>query len=132
MRDWIYVEDHARGIDMILQKGRIGETYCLGGKDAEVTNLELTKKLIALLGKDESSIEYIADRPGHDRRYSIDYTKAKIELGWEPLISLEEGLQKTVEWYKNNPDWVGNCKSGAYKEFNTQWYTTNLQSATFV
>lgn len=132
VRDWIYVEDHARGIDMILQKGRIGETYCLGGKDAEVTNLELTKKLIALLEKDESSIEYITDRPGHDRRYSIDYTKAKTELGWEPLVSLDEGLQKTVEWYKNNPVWVERCKSGAYKEFNTQWYTTNLQSATFV
>ncbi|HAT03876.1 MAG TPA: dTDP-glucose 4,6-dehydratase [Candidatus Magasanikbacteria bacterium] len=122
MRDWIYVEDHNRGVDMILQKGKIGETYCLGGKDAEITNLELTKKLIELLGRDESYIEYVKDRPGHDRRYAIDYTKAKKELGWEPLIDLDEGLRMTIDWYKNNQEWVGRCKSGAYQEYYEEWY----------
>lgn len=126
VRDWIHVDDHASGIDAILQKGNIGETYCLGGKDAEVTNLELTKMLIALCGKDESSIEFVTDRPGHDYRYSIDFSKATRELGWEPKISLEEGLKQAVEWYKTHQKWVEDCKTGAYREYYDQWYTQNL------
>lgn len=122
VRDWIHVDDHARGVEFILQKGQIGETYCLGGKEAEVANLELTKKLIALCGRDESAIEFVKDRPGHDRRYSIDYSKAKTELGWEPLITLEEGLKMTVEWYKENQEWVERCKSGEYQEYYAAWY----------
>ncbi|MFA6426973.1 MAG: dTDP-glucose 4,6-dehydratase [Candidatus Magasanikbacteria bacterium] len=122
MRDWIFVDDHSRGVDMILQKGRIGDTYCLGGKDSEITNLELTKKLLALLGKDESYIEYVKDRPGHDRRYSIDYSKAQTELDWEPLIGLDDGLKKTVEWYTQNQKWVMDCRSGAYQEYYEKWY----------
>lgn len=122
IRDWIYVDDHNRGVDIILHKGKIGETYCLGGKDAEITNLELTKKLIELLGKDESSIEYVKDRPGHDRRYAIDWSKAKNELGWEPEISLAEGLKKTIEWYQDNQDWVRHCKSGEYADYYERQY----------
>ena len=95
VRDWLYVEDHCEAIDSILHKGKIGETYCIGG-DSEKTNLEITKKIIELMGKDESSIEYVKDRPGHDRRYAIDFSKIKNELGWEPKVSFEEGLRRTI------------------------------------
>lgn len=125
IRDWIYVEDHNRGIDMIIQKGKIGETYCLGGGN-EIFNLDLTRKLIELLDKDESFIEYVKDRPGHDRRYAIDYSKAKEELGWEPQIDFEEGLRATVDWYKNNEEWVKRCKSGDYEGYYDRWYKENL------
>lgn len=126
IRDWIHVEDHCRGIDAVIQKGKAGETYCLGGKDSEVSNLELTKTLIRLLGKDESLIEFVKDRPGHDWRYAIDYTKAKHELGWEPEISLEDGLEQTIAWYKSNQDWVERCKSGEYQQYYDEWYRHSL------
>ncbi|TAK03565.1 dTDP-glucose 4,6-dehydratase [Patescibacteria group bacterium] len=109
VRDWIYVEDHVRGVDLALREGKVGETYLFGG-DGEISNLELTKKLIALCGRDESAIENVADRPGHDRRYAIDYGKAKRELGWEPKIGLDEGLKRTVKWFKANQDWVARSK----------------------
>lgn len=125
IRDWIHVDDHNRGVDFILQKGKIGETYCLGG-DNEVKNIDLTKKLIELLGKDESYIEFVKDRPGHDRRYAIDFSKAKNELDWEPQISFEEGLAATVQWYKDNQDWVERCKSGDYTTYYDEWYKQQL------
>ena len=121
VRDWLYVEDHCAAIDLILRKGKIGETYCIGG-DSEKTNMEITKKIIELMGKDESSIEYVKDRPGHDRRYAIDFSKIKQELGWEPQINFEEGLQKTIEWYKNNESWWKNIKSGEYQEYYAKQY----------
>ena len=111
VRDWIHVDDHNRGVDMILQNGKIGETYCLGG-GSEKTNLEITHKILELLGKGEENIEYVEDRKGHDKRYAIDFSKAKNELGWEPQISFEEGLKKTVEWFRNNEAWWKNIKSG--------------------
>ncbi len=123
MRDWIYVDDHNRGIAMILEKGKIGETYCLGGAGGEITNLDLTKKILALVGKNESWIEYVKDRPGHDFRYAIDYSKARSELGWEPAVLLDEGLKRTVEWYKMNPDWVARCKSGEYLDYYKKQYS---------
>lgn len=104
IRDWIHVDDHNRGVDMIIKKGRIGETYCLGG-NSEKTNLEITKLILGLMNKGEEMVEYVADRLGHDLRYAIDFSKAKQELGWEPLKSFEEGLAATVEWYKNNEVW---------------------------
>lgn len=104
IRDWIHVEDHNRGVERIIEAGRIGETYCLGGGN-EKTNLEITQKILSLMGKSEEMIERVADRLGHDLRYAIDYSKAERELNWQPLISFEEGLAKTVEWYKNNPEW---------------------------
>lgn len=122
VRDWIHVDDHNRGVDMIIKKGKIGETYCLGGKDSEVPNIEITKKIIELMGKDESSIEYVKDRPGHDRRYSIDYSKAKTELSWEPQIDFETGLKSMVDWYLENWDWVERCKSGEYQEYYNKQY----------
>ena len=104
IRDWIHVEDHNRGVEKIIEAGKIGETYCLGGGN-EKTNLEITHKILELMGKGEEMIERVADRLGHDLRYAIDYSKAERELGWQPLISFEEGLAKTVEWYQNNPGW---------------------------
>ncbi|MFZ1654240.1 MAG: dTDP-glucose 4,6-dehydratase [Candidatus Moraniibacteriota bacterium] len=101
VRDWLYVEDHCRAIDLILRQGKIGETYCIGG-DGEEQNIWIVKQLLALLGKDESLIEYVKDRPGHDRRYAIDYGKIERELGWQPQVTLEEGLAKTVEWFRTN------------------------------
>lgn len=104
IRDWIHVDDHNAGIEAILQRGQIGETYCLGG-DHEVTNLELTKKLLQLLNKDDSYIEPVTDRLGHDWRYAIDFSKATRDLDWQPIISFDEGLQATVRWYQDHPEW---------------------------
>ncbi len=102
VRDWLFVEDHCFAIETILEKGQVGETYCVGGE--ERTNLEVTMKLLTLLGKDESSIEYVGDRLGHDFRYAVDPSKLE-KLGWKNKYSFEEGLRLTVEWFKNNRDW---------------------------
>ncbi len=121
VRDWLYVEDHCRAIDLILEKGKIGETYCIGG-NGEKENIWIVKKLLELLGKDESSIEYVKDRPGHDRRYAINFDKIKNELGWEPSVTLEEGLAKTVEWFQQNEAWWKNVKSGEYQKYYEEQY----------
>lgn len=121
VRDWLYVEDHCRAIDLILHQGKLGETYCVGG-NAEKENIWIVKKLLELLDKDESSIEYVKDRPGHDRRYAINFTKIKTELGWEPTVTLEEGLAKTVEWFKENEAWWKNVKSGDYQKYYSEQY----------
>ncbi len=104
IRDWIHVDDHNQGVDRIIREGRIGETYCLGGGN-ELSNLDITEKIIKLMGASQDSIEYVADRPGHDLRYAIDYSKAEKELDWRPSKDFEQGLAETIEWYKNNPDW---------------------------
>ena len=122
VRDWLYVEDHCEAIDSIIQKGKIGETYCVGG-NSEKPNIEITKKIIELMGKSEDSIEYVKDRPGHDRRYAIDFSKIKNELGWTPKVSFEEGLQKTIDWYKNNESWWKNIKSGDYQKYYEKNYS---------
>ena len=110
IRDWIHVDDHNAGLEAILLYGRLGETYCLGG-DHEISNLELAKEIISLLGKDESYIEFVADRPGHDWRYSIDFHKAKEELGWEPRIDFISGLESTVRWYQEHEAWWRSLKN---------------------
>lgn len=121
-RDWIHVEDHVRGVDMVLRNGTIGETYCLGG-NAEVENITIVRKLLALLGKtDESLITYVTDRLGHDRRYAMNITKAKTELGFEPTYTLDKGLAETVAWYTNNQSWVEKCKNGAYQTYYKEQY----------
>jgi len=104
IRDWIHVADHVRGVEMIIKKGRIGETYCLGGA-TEKTNLEITQRILELMGAGEEKIEYVTDRPGHDLRYAIDFSKAKKELGWEPQVDFNDGLKAAADWYKNNPGW---------------------------
>lgn len=105
VRDWIHVDDHCRAIMTVIRKGKIGEVYNIGG-DSERTNLEVTLALLRALGKDDSYIEFVADRPGHDRRYAIDHSKITAELGWSPTIRFEDGLQATVAWYVNNAQWV--------------------------
>ena len=121
VRDWIYVDDHNAGVDAIIKKGKIGETYCLGG-DSELTNLALTKKILELMDQGEDMIEYVADRPGHDLRYAMDYTKAKQELGWEPKVNFADGLLKTIAWYKHNKVWWQNIKNGKYLEYYKKNY----------
>ena len=105
VRDWLYVYDHCEAIDTVLHKGQIGEVYNIGGHN-EKTNLEITNLILSAMGKDESSIEYVQDRLGHDRRYAIDNNKIKSELGWEPKVKFEDGIKLTIDWYLNNQDWI--------------------------
>lgn len=104
VRDWIHVDDHNRGLDLIIKKGRLGETYCLGG-DSERTNLSIAKEILEIMGKDEEMIEQVADRPGHDLRYAIDFSKARRELGFVPQYDFSIGLKQTIEWYRQNRWW---------------------------
>jgi dTDP-glucose 4,6-dehydratase len=122
VRDWLYVEDHCRAIDLILDKGKIGETYCIGGLTEDLNNISILKKIIKILGKTDDSLEYVKDRPGHDRRYALDWSKIKNELGWEPLHGFDEWLEKTVQWYQENKQWWENVKNGAYKEYYKKQY----------
>lgn len=115
VRDWLYVEDHCRAIDLIIKKGKTGETYLIGGTTHDVSNLDVVKRIISYLGKDESSIEHVRDRPGHDVRYSIDWSKAKNELGYQPKHSFNKYLQLTIEWYLKHPNWWKSVKSGDYQ-----------------
>jgi len=105
VRDWLYVEDHCKAIDLILNKGKIGETYLVGGLTEDVSNLEIIKKILKIMGKDESEIEYVKDRPGHDRRYAVDWSRINKELGWKPNYGFDEYLEQTISWYKNNQEW---------------------------
>lgn len=110
VRDWIHVDDHNRGVDFIIKKGKIGETYCLGGNN-EKSNLEITELILAAMGQGREMVEYVADRLGHDLRYAIDFSKAKTELGWEPQIDFATGLKETIAWYKNNQAWWQKLKN---------------------
>lgn len=123
VRDWLYVEDHCRAIDLVLEKGKVGETYCIG-VDSDIPNIEVIKRIIKLLGKDEREIEYVKDRPGHDRRYAIDATKIKKELGWQPQYDFAKSLEMTVDWYKNNQSWWKKLKDRKYKEYYQKQYIT--------
>ncbi|EKD67959.1 MAG: hypothetical protein ACD_48C00135G0002 [uncultured bacterium] len=116
VRDWLYVEDHCRGIEAVLTKGKVGETYCLGGVTEDINNLAVIKKILSHMGRDESMIEFVKDRPGHDRRYAMDWTKIKQELGWEPLHDFDTWLVKTIDWYKENEKWWKRVKTGEYKK----------------
>lgn len=105
VRDWLYVDDHARAIDLILHRGNIGETYCIGGLTEDVNNLELIKRVLKIMGKGEELIEFVKDRPGHDRRYAVDWSKAKRDLGYQPAYGLDEYLKLTVRWYQEHKEW---------------------------
>ncbi len=107
VRDWLYVYDHCEAIDVVLHNGKIGEVYNIGGHN-EKTNIEITKIILEAMGKDESSIEYVPDRLGHDRRYAISNDKITKELGWEPSLTFEKGIKLTIDWYLNNQDWIAN------------------------
>ena len=120
-RDWIFVEDHCRALDRILEAGQPGETYNIGfGRP--VTNLEIVRRLLRIMGRPEDLVEFVEDRPGHDRRYALDTNKIHGELGWEPAMGLEEGLVRTVEWYRTHPGWVEKTKSGEYRAYYEKFY----------
>jgi dTDP-glucose 4,6-dehydratase len=130
VRDWLFVDDHARAIDIIFHKGKLGETYNIGGFN-EWKNIELIKVMIKtvdrLLGREEGTsdklITYVTDRAGHDLRYAIDSSKLKDELGWEPSLQFEEGIEKTVAWYLENQEWLNNVTSGDYQAYYQKMYT---------
>lgn len=115
IREWLFVEDHCSGIEAILQKGKMGETYFIGPDNPELSNLEVIKKLLKLMGKDESNLEFVADRPGHDQKYALDHSKITKELGWSPKFGLDEALEKTIKWYQDNQAWWKKVKSGEYQ-----------------
>jgi len=121
VRDWIYVEDHCEGVDLVLRKGRIGETYLFGAR-SERSNAELTQTILFEMGAGSDRIERVADRPGHDHRYAIDPSKAERELGWAPKTPFLHGLRKTIAWYKANEPWWRNVKSGAYQDYYAKQY----------
>ena len=121
VRDWLYVEDHCRAIDLIVRKGREGEVYNVGGHN-EHTNLEVVKIILQQLGKPEELIEFVTDRKGHDRRYAIDPTKISTELGWEPKTKFSDGIKKTIQWYLDNKDWWQHIISGEYREYYKKMY----------
>lgn len=110
VRDWLYVYDHCEAIDIVLHRGKVGEIYNIGGHN-EKTNLEITHLILKAMGKDESSIEYVEDRLGHDRRYAISNDKITSELGWKPSLTFEEGIKHTIDWYLNNQDWIRNIEN---------------------
>jgi len=126
VRDWIHVDDHCRALELVLEKGIPGEFYNVGG-EGERTNLEITKAILRILGKPDSMIQYVTDRPGHDRRYAIDFSKIQKEIGWKPVCSLEDGLRQTVRWYIEHEDWWRRIKNGTYREFYDRHYGRRLQ-----
>lgn len=125
VRDWIHVLDHCRGIEAAWRNGRPGEVYNFGG-GCELTNLELTHRLLNAVGKPRSLIRFVTDRPGHDLRYAIDSSKATRELGWTPQIDFHDGLRDTIAWYQSHSEWVARIKSGAYRNYYSQQYGSRL------
>jgi len=121
VRDWIHVLDHCRGVELALMKGEPGDIYNFGS-DNEKANLEVVRTLLAILGKPESLIRFVADRPGHDRRYAMGFEYAGKRLGFAPQIAFADGLSQTVAWYRENADWLQAVQSGAYREFMDTWY----------
>jgi dTDP-glucose 4,6-dehydratase len=121
VRDWVFVEDHARAIWMIYEKGKSGEAYNVGARN-EIQNIEVVTSILDALGKPHSLIKYVTDRLGHDRRYAIDATKIETEIGWKTQMTWEEGLQKTIRWYQENQDWVNRIRNGAYREYYEKHY----------
>jgi dTDP-glucose 4,6-dehydratase len=121
VRDWLYVDDHCRGLLAVLRKGRAGEIYNIGG-NRSLPNLEVVHKLLAATGKPESLIQYVQDRPGHDRRYALSSEKLTRETGWEPRVDFESGLARTIAWYRENGAWVADVRSGAYREYYEKNY----------
>jgi len=122
VRDWIYVEDHCRALDLVIQQGKPGEIYNIGGNN-EKPNLELIHQLLAIMGKPRELITFVTDRPGHDRRYALDTTKIRREINWEPSISFEEGLKNTIEWYIEHEPWWRQIKSGDYIQYYQRMYS---------
>lgn len=125
VRDWLYVTDHCKAIDLIIRNGRAGEIYNIGGHN-ERTNLEVVKTILKALNKPESLIKFVTDRPGHDRRYAIDPTKIETELGWKPEYNFDTGIVKTIDWYLNNKEWWEHIISGEYTKYFDSMYGERL------
>jgi dTDP-glucose 4,6-dehydratase len=123
VRDWIYVEDHCRAILAALERGRAGHVYNVGARN-ERLNIEVAESVLDALGKPRTLLKFVKDRPGHDRRYAIDPTKAETELGWRPRETWESGLRKMIRWYQENAKWVERARSGAYREYYARQYGT--------
>lgn len=121
IRDWLFVEDHCHGVQAVIDKGRPGHVYNIGG-NCSLPNVEVVRRILAHLGKPESLMTTVADRPGHDRRYALTSAKIMQETGWTPKMTFDEGLQQTIDWYKQNPEWVARVRSGAYREFYEKNY----------
>ncbi len=133
-RNWLHVEDCCRAILAVLERGRTGEVYNIGGADV-LKNIDLVQQTLRVMDKPESLIQYVADRPGHDRRYALDSRKITAELGWRPLISLDEGLARTIAWYRCNADWIARVRDGAYRTYYEKYYEnrdSSLQGITSV
>jgi dTDP-glucose 4,6-dehydratase len=120
-RDWLHVEDNCRGLLAVVERGRIGEVYNLGGADIE-ENLSMAQHLLRVMGKPETLLSYVKDRPGHDRRYALRCEKMKRELGWKPAISLDAGLRQTIDWYRENTDWMTGVRGGEYRTYYEKYY----------
>lgn len=125
VRDWLYVQDHCRGIDAVLNQGKVGKTYLFGGLYKDISNLELIKMIIKLMNQDESAIAMVKDRPGHDRRYSVDFSETEKALDWRPSVDLETGLRRTIEWYQTNEAWWRPLKEKNQAYFQQQYGKTN-------
>jgi len=125
IRDWLYVEDHCSAIDLVIHEGKNGEVYNIGGNN-ERTNIHIVKTILEQLGKPESLIKYVEDRPGHDRRYGIDPTKTMTELGWKPKHNFETGIQATIQWYLDNKEWWTRIASGEYQAYYQKQYGSRL------
>ncbi len=121
VRDWLHVKDHCTAIYTVLEKGKIGEVYNIGGNN-EKANIEIVKLIINTIGKSEDLIEYVKDRPGHDRRYAIDNTKITSQLGWEPSYTFEQGISETIKWYLDNESWLSKITSGEYLKYYENMY----------
>jgi dTDP-glucose 4,6-dehydratase len=120
-RDWLHVEDNCRGVLAVLERGRIGEVYNIGGLDIE-ENLTIAQRLLLMVGKPESLLFYVKDRPGHDRRYALNCEKMERELGWKPKIALNDGLRSTIDWYKTNTKWIEGVRGGDYRAYYEKYY----------
>ncbi|OGJ37804.1 MAG: dTDP-glucose 4,6-dehydratase [Candidatus Pacebacteria bacterium RIFOXYB1_FULL_39_46] len=123
VRDWLHTEDHCRAIDRVLADGKLGKTYLVGGMTKDVSNLEISRMILEIMGESEDKIEHVKDRPGHDRRYAIDWSETKAQLGWEPSITLQKGLEQTVKWYQENQAWWKKLK-----QTNQQYFTEHYKN----
>jgi len=125
IRDYLYVEDHCEAIALVIEKGKPNSTYCVGG-DSEINGIQMAETILAALGKSKELMTFVKDRPGHDRRYAIDFSKIKNELGWEPKVTFKEGIGKTIDWYLSNAEWLENVKNGDYQKFYQLNYENKL------
>ena len=126
-RDWLHVGDNCHGILTVLENGKLGEVYNIGGLDV-TENLSLVREILRLVGKPDTLISYVQDRPGHDRRYALNQNKIEVELGWRPTISLNDGLRQTIEWYRNNENWLDDVRAGEYRRYYEKYYDNRNDS----